>query len=106
MSDENSACWIPIRHKTLSDGDVKVCLTTGPDGGSGPSVLRAEVMGEGRRGVGGCGGIAMTGSGYNYDAKGLKDCGTLLQLSVTTLCKLHAATTILRPKQGRPVVID
>ena len=27
-SDENSPCYIPIRHSTLSDGDVKVCRTT------------------------------------------------------------------------------
>ena len=27
VSDENSACLFPVRHKTLSGGDVKVCLT-------------------------------------------------------------------------------
>ena len=27
VSDENSACWVPVRHSTLSDGDVKVCLS-------------------------------------------------------------------------------
>ena len=27
VSDENTACWIPIRHNTLSDGDVKVDLS-------------------------------------------------------------------------------
>ena len=27
VSDEKSACQIPIRHNTLSDGDVKVCLS-------------------------------------------------------------------------------
>ena len=27
VPDENSACWIPVRHKTLSDGDVKVCVS-------------------------------------------------------------------------------
>ena len=34
MSDENSVCWISLRHNTLSDGDVKicdVCQTTVPD---------------------------------------------------------------------------
>ena len=29
VSDENSACWISARHNTLSDGDVKVCLSYG-----------------------------------------------------------------------------
>ena len=24
VSDENSTCWIPVRHNTQSDGDVKV----------------------------------------------------------------------------------
>ena len=28
MSDENSACWIPIRRNILSDGDAKACLCT------------------------------------------------------------------------------
>ena len=27
VSDGNSACWIPFRHNTLSDGDVNVCLS-------------------------------------------------------------------------------
>ena len=26
VSDENSACWIPMRHETLSGGDVKLYL--------------------------------------------------------------------------------
>ena len=26
VSDENSTCWIPVRHNTQSDGDVKVCV--------------------------------------------------------------------------------
>ena len=26
VTGENDACQIPIRHNTLSDGDVKVCL--------------------------------------------------------------------------------
>ena len=25
-TDENSACWIPIRHNTLSDGDVSLSV--------------------------------------------------------------------------------
>ena len=28
VSGENRSCQIPIRHNTLSDGDVKVCSTT------------------------------------------------------------------------------
>ena len=38
ISDENSACWIPIRRNTLSDGDAKACLcTTVIESGSEPS---------------------------------------------------------------------
>ena len=29
VSDEKSACWTPVRHSTLSDGSVKVCLSSG-----------------------------------------------------------------------------
>lgn len=43
MSDENSACLVSIKHNTLSDGDVKVCLTYGTyvvsGSGLGPSVF-------------------------------------------------------------------
>ena len=31
MSNENSACQIPVRHKTLFDGDVKICRTKASD---------------------------------------------------------------------------
>ena len=33
--DESRARYIPIRHNTLSDGDVKDCGTTVADSGSG-----------------------------------------------------------------------
>ena len=33
LSDENSACWIPIRRKTLFDDDVKVFKANDPTGG-------------------------------------------------------------------------
>ena len=27
VSDENSVCWIPIKHNTLPDADLQVCHT-------------------------------------------------------------------------------
>ena len=46
MSDESSACWIPLRHNTLSDGDVKVCRMTVPDGESGQADRTQNIIRE------------------------------------------------------------
>ena len=46
VSDENSACQIPIRHNTLSNGDVIVCPTTVPHSEPGPS---AWLVSDGRK---------------------------------------------------------
>ena len=35
MSDENSACLVSVKHNTLSDGDVKVCVLYGSASYSG-----------------------------------------------------------------------
>ena len=31
VSGDTNACWVPVRHNTVSDGEIKICPTTVPN---------------------------------------------------------------------------